>query len=69
MAGSYACTCPSRAKGAVAGVAWYQVALEYVNWSAPVLGLVPALPVTVTSTVPAASGGELVVIEVDEVTV
>ena len=50
-------------------MAWYQVALEYVNWSAPVLGLVPALPVTVTSTVPAASAGEVAVIEVDEPTV
>jgi len=37
-----------------------------VNWSAPVLRLVPALPVTVTSTVPAASAGEVAVIEVDE---
>ena len=40
-----------------------------MNWSAPVLGLVPALPVTVTSTVPAASAGEKAVIDVGELAV
>ncbi len=40
--------------------------MEYVNWSAPVSGLVPPLLVTVTSTRPAASAGEKAVIDVGE---
>jgi hypothetical protein len=40
-----------------------------VNWSDPELPLVPPGPETVTSTVPAISGGEVAVIEEGELTV